>query len=255
MNILITNDDGVHAKGIQRLYHYLTQSYECTIVAPENNMSATSSHMTLEKPLSLHQFDSQCFYINGTPVDCVYLASRIMKQRHFQCVVSGINLGANLGNDVLYSGTVAAALEGRHLPFPAIAISLASHQGLHFDTAAKVALDIIPLLPQLPLMPQSILNINVPDLPYDELKGIKYTHLGQRECLGSYHEIKTPKNKTVYWIGVLNDKEKGTEYSDFRAIHEGYVSITPLTANMTCLQSINNIKNTAVSKMPEIFHL
>lgn len=248
MNILLSNDDGIHATGIQTLAKVLRQAgHQVTIVAPDRNRSAASSCLTLIDPLRTHRFENGDYtIIAGTPADCVHLALNGLLDTPFDLVISGINHGANLGDDVIYSGTVGAALEGRHLPLPSIAVSLAGKKGTdyqntqcHFETAANVVLDLLPRVKQGTIPANQVLNVNVPNLPYDALKGVVATRLGHRSPSAEIVQQKDPRGLDVYWIGAIGKPTDADERTDFYAIENGYVSITPVQADMTAHQSIN----------------
>ncbi|OOH90776.1 5'/3'-nucleotidase SurE [Pasteurellaceae bacterium 15-036681] len=254
MNILVSNDDGFHASGIQFLANALRDAgHNVTIVAPDRNRSAASSCLTLVDPLRVHKFENGDYtVIAGTPADCVHLALNGLLDTSFDLVVSGINHGANLGDDVVYSGTVAAALEGRYLPLPSIAVSLVGPNGLnyligdcHFDTAAQVVLDLLPKVKENIIPANQVLNVNVPNLPYSELKGVKITRLGSRSPAAEIVKQQDPRHSTVYWIGTNGKPVDDKEGTDFYAINNGFVSITPVQADMTAHQSI--------SKLNEVF--
>ncbi len=205
MNILLSNDDGFHAHGIQFLAKALREAgHKVTIVAPDRNRSAASSCLTLVDPLRVHKFENGDYtVIAGTPADCVHLALNGLLDEPFDLVVSGINHGANLGDDVVYSGTVAAALEGRHLPLPSIAVSLVGHQGAnylvghcHFETAAQVVLDLLPKVETDKIPANQVLNVNVPNVPYTELKGMMVTRLGDRSPAAEIIKQQDPRGST-----------------------------------------------------------
>lgn len=251
MNILISNDDGFHAEGIQTLAKYLREAgHRVTIIAPDRNRSAASSCLTLTEPLRVHAFDEFNYaVIAGTPADCVHLALNGLFFNDFDLVISGINHGANLGDDIVYSGTVAAALEGRHLTLPSLAVSLVGKKGNdkhhghlfgknHFATAAKVVLDLLPKLTEGMITYREILNINVPDLPYGQLKGLMITRQGKRSPAAEIVKSNDPRGGGIYWLGangVAIDESEGT---DFYAINNDYVSITPIQADMTAHKSL-----------------
>lgn len=251
MNILISNDDGFNATGIQILAQTLRNAgHNVTIVAPDRNRSAASSCLTLVDPLRLHQFENGDYtVIAGTPADCVHLALNGLLDTPFDLVISGINHGANLGDDVIYSGTVAAALEGRHLPLPSIAISLVGsyHSSYlsgecYFETAAQVVLDLLAKFKQSIMPARQVLNVNVPNIPYHELKGVQITRLGSRSPAAEIVKQQDPRGMNVYWIGANGkalDNDLGT---DFYAIDHHYVSVTPIQADMTAHQSIEKLK-------------
>lgn len=251
MNILISNDDGIHALGIQTLARHLRAAgHSVTIIAPDRNRSAASSCLTLVDPLRVHRFENGDYaVIAGTPADCVHLALNGLLDTPFDLVVSGINHGANLGDDVVYSGTVAAALEGRHLPLPSIAVSLVGDKAsnyvsgaCHFETAAQVVLDLLPKIQQGGVPANQVLNVNVPNLPYAALKGLQATRLGERSAAAEIIPQQDPRGATVYWIGTTGKPIDESEGTDFYAIENGYVSVTPLQADMTAHQSIQAVK-------------
>ncbi len=241
MNILLSNDDGIHAEGIQTLAAALREIADVIIVAPDRNRSAASSSLTLVEPLRPLHLPNGDYCINGTPADCVHLALNGFLSGRMDLVVSGINAGANLGDDLIYSGTVAAALEGRHLGLPAIAVSLDGRQ--HYETAARVVCDLIPKLHGQLLSSREIININVPDIPYEQLKGIKVCHLGYRAAAAEVIKQQDPRGDHIYWIGPSGLPEYDSEGTDFHAVANGYVSITPIQTDMTAYNSINSLQN------------
>lgn len=241
MHILLSNDDGIHAEGIRVLAHRLRQFAEVTVVAPDRNRSAASNSLTLVEPLRPQKLDNGDYCVNGTPADCVHLALNGFLAGRVDLVVSGINAGANLGDDTLYSGTVAAAMEGRHLGLPAIAVSLDGRQ--HYDSAARVVCDLIPKLHQHILKGRrEIININVPDLPYEQLKGLKVCHLGYREAAAEVICQQDPRQERIYWIGPSGLPEYASEGTDFYAVKQGYVALTPLQADMTAHHALADLQ-------------
>ncbi len=242
MKILLSNDDGVHAKGISVLHDALKRIATVDVVAPDRNCSGASNSLTLMNPLRAQQLDNDFYSVNGTPTDCVHVALNALFTEQPDLVVAGINHGANLGDDTLYSGTVAAATEGRHMGLPAIAVSLAGRECNHFETAAQVTVDIINKLKSHPLPKDQILNINVPDVPYTELKGIKVTRLGARHKAETMTAQRDPWGREVYWYGSLGPELDAGEGTDFAAIREGYASVTPLSVDMTAKESIEPLK-------------
>jgi 5'-nucleotidase len=242
VNILVSNDDGVNASGIHILAKQLQKQHNVTVVAPDKNRSGSSSALTLDRPLACHQLDNGFYSVTGTPCDCVHLGSHHLMSAPVDMVVSGINRGANLADDVMYSGTVAAAMEGRSLGFPAVAISLASEQCLHYTTAAQVMQNIINRLTQMNLASNMILNVNVPDVAFDKLKGYRLTRLGCRHRADTIVPVKTPKGKTVYWIGPPSQPQDISDGTDFAAIEQGFVSITPLLVDFTAVSSFNSVQ-------------
>lgn len=250
-HILLSNDDGVYAFGIQTLAQTLRQAgHRVTIIAPDRNRSAASSCLTLSEPLRIHQLENGDYsVVGGSPADCVHLALNGLLTEPFDLVVSGINHGSNLGDDVIYSGTVAAALEGRHLPLPSIAVSLVGHNGAshltennHFDTAARVVLELLPKIDQNTIPPNQVLNINVPNRPYSALNGMQITRLGERSPAAEIIKSHDPRGASIYWIGATGRPVDCGEGTDFHAIEHGYVSITPIQADMTAHHSITLAK-------------
>lgn len=234
MRILLSNDDGYLAPGIQTLYQCLplhSQVSELVMMAPERNRSAASNSLTLLEPLRIHEHPGRVYSVNGTPTDCVHLGINGALDYRPDLVISGINAGANMGDDVLYSGTVAAAMEGRFLGKPSIAISLAGDQ--HFDSAAKVLLQVLDRFLQHQLDSNTIININVPDLPYEQIKGIKVTRLGRRHASEPAVKSTDPRGGVIYWIGPAGNAADAGAGTDFAAVEQGYVSITPLQIDLT----------------------
>ncbi|MDA0237495.1 MAG: 5'/3'-nucleotidase SurE [Proteobacteria bacterium] len=233
MKILISNDDGVFAPGLQALIQVMMEIGEVVVVAPNKDYSGASNSLTLDRPLVLHQHESNIYSVNGTPADCVHLAITGLLDVIPDIVVSGINNGANLAEDTIYSGTVAAAMEGFMLGLPAIAVSLASKNGEHFPTAAKVARDIV--LSCLDIVKQSpfLLNVNVPDIKSDSITGMRITRLGRRHKAEGVVQTKNPRGQTVYWIGAAGSAKDRSSGTDFDAVEGGFVSITPLQVDLT----------------------
>lgn len=242
MRILLSNDDGVHAPGIKVLYDALKEIADVNVVAPDRNCSGASSSLTLLNPLRVHMLDNGFASINGTPTDCVHLGLNQLHDPKPDLVVAGINNGANLGDDTLYSGTVAAAAEGRHMGLPAIAVSLVGKDEIHYKTAAAVTVNVIKRLRTHPLPADQILNINVPDIPLSELKGIKVTRLGSRHKADTMQEQKDPWGRSIYWYGTLGSELDAGEGTDFHAVGTGYASITPLKVDMTAYESMENLE-------------
>ena len=238
MRILLSNDDGYFAPGIEHLARALAEIADITVVAPERDRSGASNSLTLDRPLSLRRAANGFHYVNGTPTDCVHLAVTGMLDELPDLVVSGINLGANMGDDTIYSGTVAAATEGFLLGIPGIAVSLCSKAGAHFETAARVAREIVETVvrerPQAPLL----LNVNVPDVPYTELRGRVVTRLGKRHKAEPVVRTTTPRHETVYWVGAAGAAQDAGEGPDFHAVGQGLVSITPLQIDLTHTQQL-----------------
>lgn len=232
MRILLSNDDGVLAPGIRVLGEALRQFAQVQVVAPDRNRSGASNALTLETPLRTQTLDNGDISVtDGTPTDCVYLGVNALMRPQPDVVVSGINAGANLGDDVIYSGTVAAAMEGRHLGFPALAVSLDGTR--HFASAAAVACRLLKSLSQHPLRTGRILNVNVPDLPLEEIKGIRVTRCGSRHPADQVIAQQDPRGRTLYWIGPPGAKHDAGPDTDFAAVEQGYVSVTPLQVDLT----------------------
>jgi 5'-nucleotidase len=239
--ILISNDDGVHAPGIAALASALSKDHQVQVIAPDRNRSAASNSLTLDMPLEPLTHHNGFISLNGTPTDCVHVGVAGTFGFTPDIVVSGINAGANLGDDVVYSGTVAAAMEGRSLKLPPIAVSLASSQPEHYDTAAEIVRQMVTSVGQLNLASRTVLNINVPDLPLSEVKGVHVTRLGHREAAGEPVATVDPRGCTRYWVagaGKPLDKEPGT---DFYAVEEGFVSVTPIQLDMTQYSGMDNL--------------
>ncbi|MBN9422769.1 MAG: 5'/3'-nucleotidase SurE [Candidatus Accumulibacter sp. 66-26] len=233
MRILLSNDDGYFAPGIACLAEALAQVADITVVAPERDRSGASNSLTLDRPLSLRRAANGFYYVNGTPTDCVHLAVTGMLDELPDMVVSGINHGANMGDDTIYSGTVAAATEGFLLGVPSIAISLCSKAGAHFDTAARVARELVERLQRQTIREPLLLNVNVPDVPYEQLQGTLVTHLGKRHKAEPVVRTLTPRNETVYWVGAAGEAQDAGEGTDFHAVKNNRVSITPLQIDLT----------------------
>ncbi len=239
MRILLSNDDGCLAPGIAVLTQavsVLPGITQVTVVAPEQDRSGASNSLTLDRPLSLRSGPSGYFFVNGTPTDCVHLAVTGMLDHQPDMVLSGINNGANMGDDTLYSGTVAAATEGYLLGVPAIALSLAGKHGKtvsHYATAARVACDLVQRFQKQSFPVPVLLNVNVPDIPYDQLQGIRVTRLGRRHKAEPVVKQKNPRGETVYWVGPAGAAADAGEGTDFHAVANGCVSITPLQIDLT----------------------
>ncbi|AOY88126.1 5'/3'-nucleotidase SurE [Marinobacter salinus] len=233
MRILLSNDDGVHSPGLIALYEGLEGLGDLEVVAPDRDHSGASNSLTLNRPLTVEQHPNGFRSIDGTPTDCVHLAVNGLFREPFDRVVSGINTHANLGDDIIYSGTVAAATEGRHLGLPAIAVSLVNDGHFHYETAARVVRVLLESERPLVLGPRSILNVNVPDVPWDELAGFRVTRLGHRERAEGAVPMTCPRGKERYWIGAAGEGGDAGPGTDFHAVREGYVSITPVHIDMT----------------------
>ena len=239
MHILLSNDDGYLAEGLIALANALRDHAEISVVAPDRNRSAASNSLTLEMPLRVNIADNGFIKVDGTPTDCVHLAITGLLEHEPDMVFAGINHGANLGDDVLYSGTVAAATEGRFLGLPAIAISLAGNNPHYFETAAQVAVTLLNQLIKKPLPKDTILNVNVPDVAIKDLKGYQATRLGQRHKSEPVIKSNDPRGGIIYWVGPPGGEQDAGPGTDFYAISEGYVSVTPLQIDLTRYESID----------------
>ena len=238
MHILVSNDDGYRAPGISVLVEALAVEYEVSVVAPERNCSGASNSLTLERGLRACQLESNVYYVDGTPTDSVYLAITGLLEKEPDMVVSGINAGANMGDDVLYSGTVAAAMEGRHLGLPAMAVSMDSFKPEHYETGAKAVAQLLRDFKKVSFPANTILNINVPDIPWSEIKGFKATRLGNRHRSEGVVIQDDPRGEPMYWVGPPGEAQDAGEGTDFHAVSENFVSITPLQIDLTRYDSL-----------------
>ena len=242
MRILLSNDDGYFAPGITLLAEMLAPLGEVTVVAPERDRSGASNSLTLDRPLSVRRAQGGFFYVNGTPTDCVHLAVTGLLKELPDIVISGINHGANMGDDTIYSGTVAAATEGFLLGIPSIAISLAVDGSDHFRTAGQVAVDLVKRFQRRMPGEPVLLNVNVPDVEHGKLKGMQVTRLGKRHKAEPVVKSATPRGETVYWVGAAGGAQDAGEGTDFHAIAANRVSITPLQMDLTHPQQISVVK-------------
>ena len=235
MKILVSNDDGYRAEGIHRLRAALASLAEVTVVAPDRNRSGASNSLTLDVPLRVFEAEPGVYFVPGTPTDCVHLAISGLFDFEHDMVVSGVNDGPNLGDDVLYSGTVAAAVEGRFLGLPTIAVSLCTSaaRGGHFATGAEVARVLVAHLMRRPLERSLILNVNVPDVPYEQLRGFRASRLGYRHRSAPVMRAQDPRGRPVYWVGPAGAEQDAGPGTDFDTIAQGYVSVTPLQVDLT----------------------
>lgn len=233
MHILLSNDDGYQAPGLAALAAAIEQIATISVVAPDRDRSGASNSLTLETPIRARTLDNGVIRVEGTPTDCVHLAITGLLDQEPDMVVAGINAGANMGDDVIYSGTVAAATEGRFLGFPAMAVSIISHTPRHFDAAARVARELIERMRLNGLPPESILNVNVPDLPYEELQGVQATRLGHRHKAEPVIKELDPRGRPIYWVGPAGPEQDAGPGTDFHAVRNGYVSVTPLQVDLT----------------------
>jgi 5'-nucleotidase len=245
VTILVSNDDGYRSRGIRLLRDSLASLAEVTVVAPDRNRSGASNSLTLDVPLRVFEAEPGIHYVQGTPTDCVHLAISGLFDYEHDMVVSGINDGANLGDDVLYSGTVAAAIEGRFLGLPAIALSLCATPDAepHFETAAEVARQLVGQLVQSPLEPTLILNVNVPNVPLAALRGFRSTRLGFRHRSEPILPARDPRGRPVYWVGPAGPEQDAGPGTDFEAIAQGFVSVTPLQIDLTRHSALDTLKH------------
>lgn len=242
MKILVSNDDGYLATGINVLADALSRIADVIVVAPDRNRSAASNSLTLADPLRISKVAENRYRVNGTPSDCVHLALTGFLKDEPDLVVSGINHGANLGDDVIYSGTVAAATEGRFLGLPTIAVSLVGHNLVHFDTAARVATELVQRLEKDPLPAEFIFNVNVPNVPYDDLAGVRVCRLGFRHKSEPVVKSTDPHGRTIYWVGPAGASQEADEGTDFHALEQGAAAITPLKVDLTRHEALPTVE-------------
>lgn len=241
MKLLISNDDGVMAPGIRALANELASLGEIVVMAPDRNRSAASNSLTLSRPITVKQLDNGHYSVEGTPTDCVHLALTGFFDSPADIVVSGINEGANLGDDILYSGTVAAAMEGRYLGLPAIAVSMVGSNIQHYETGAVIARQLVNKLKTHRLPSQTILNVNVPDLPLEKIKSIEVTRLGARHSAEPMVKQYCPRGRPIYWIGQPGGEADAGPGTDFYAVSQGSVSVTPLHLDLTHYKLFNDV--------------
>ena len=243
MRILISNDDGYFAPGIEILAKTLAGVGQVTVVAPERDRSGASNSLTLDRPLTVRKSANGFLFVNGTPTDCVHLAVTGLLGELPDMVVSGINLGANMGDDTIYSGTVAAATEGFLLGIPSLAISLTSKAGSHFETAARMTRELVERFRNTPPGMAMLLNVNVPDVPWDDLDGLEVTRLGKRHKAEPVVSSMTPRGETVYWVGAAGNAQDAGPGTDFHAVSANRVSVTPLQMDLTHQQQIPAVRS------------
>ena len=233
LRILLSNDDGYQAPGLTALAAALGELAEVVVVAPDRDRSGASNSLTLDVPIRAQQVEEGVIRVEGTPTDCVHLAITGLLEEEPDMVVAGINAGANMGDDVIYSGTVAAATEGRFLGYPAMAVSMDSHAPRHFETGARVARELVARLQRRPLAADSILNVNVPDLPWEEIQGFRATRLGHRHKAEPVVKAMDPRGRPIYWVGPAGPEQDAGEGTDFHAVRNGFVSVTPIQVDLT----------------------
>ena len=245
MRILLSNDDGYQAPGLICLEKALSEKAEVTVVAPDRNRSGASNSLTLESPIRAHRAENGFTFVDGTPTDCVHLAITGLLEQEPDMVFAGINAGSNMGDDVLYSGTVAAAMEGRFLGLPAIAVSLvgslAGEEFQHFDTAARFAVSLLERLQNEPLPVDTILNVNVPDIAWEQLEGVEATRLGRRHKSEPVVKMQDPRGKDIYWVGPVGAEQDAGPGTDFFAVRHNRISITPLNVDLTRYTAIEQV--------------
>ncbi len=241
MRILLSNDDGYFAPGLAALAEALKSCADVTVVAPERDRSGASNSLTLDRPLILRQAPGGFYYVNGTPTDCVHLAVTGMLDHQPDMVISGINHGANMGDDTIYSGTVAGATEGYLLGVPSLAVSLASHHGKYVETAARIIVDLVQRIQASPPSEPMLLNVNVPDCPREKIRGVQVTRLGRRHKAESVVKTVNPRGQTVYWVGAAGAAQDAGEGTDFHAVANGFVSITPLQMDLTRFSQMSSV--------------
>lgn len=240
MRILLSNDDGYFATGLEYLMAAVSPLAEVTVVAPERDCSGASNSLTLDRPLKLKTASNGFHYVNGTPTDCVHLAVTGFLKEMPDMIISGINRGENMGDDTLYSGTVAAATEGFLLGIPSIAVSLCAKENEQFETAVQVVRELVERHQRAP-MPGWLLNVNVPNLPFDRIKGFQITHLGRRHKAAPVIPMESPRGGTVYWVGAAGQAADDSEGTDFYAVEQGCVSVTPLQVDLTQYRQLESV--------------
>lgn len=242
MRILLSNDDGYLAPGLRALADALRPLAEVDVVAPDRDRSGASNSLTLELPIRAWEAEHSYIRVEGTPTDCVHLAITGLLEREPDMVIAGINSGPNMGDDVIYSGTVAAATEGRFLGYPAIAISMSVHQPQYYASGARVAAELVERLCQEnPFGEQVILNVNVPDVPWSGIKGFRATRLGYRHKAEPVVCDKDPRGRPIYWVGAAGPEADAGEGTDFHAVRNGYVSITPIQVDLTRHAAVSSV--------------
>lgn len=243
LNILISNDDGIEALGLKSLIKAFSKSHKVTIVAPDREQSATSHSLTLQRPLRVKKINKNIYSVDGTPTDCINLAVNGILDKKPDLVVSGINHGPNLGDDITYSGTVSAAMEGTLLGIPSIAVSVVAREKFNFNVAAEFAVYLAKIIFKKGLPPDTLLNVNVPNLPKKMIKGMAITHQGKRIYEDLVFKKHDPRGVEYYWIGGGEAKWEKSIGTDFEAIENGMISITPLHLDLTNYRALNIIKN------------
>ena len=241
MRILLSNDDGYQAPGLRQLAAALAPLAEIRVVAPDRNRSAASNSLTLENPIRAWREDDGVVRVDGTPTDCVHLAITGLLDEEPDMVIAGINAGSNMGDDVIYSGTVAAAMEGRFLGLPAIAVSLVGENLRHYDSAARAVVKLLELLQNDPLPADTILNVNVPDVPWEAIGGFEATRLGRRHKSEPVVKMQDPRGRDIYWVGPVGAEQDAGPGTDFFAVRNNHVSLTPLHVDLTRYRALDQV--------------
>jgi 5'-nucleotidase len=242
MRILISNDDGYFAPGLACLAEHLAKIADVVVVAPERDRSGASNSLTLDRPLNLRRAANGFYYVNGTPTDCVHMAVTGMLDQQPDMVVSGINDGANMGDDTIYSGTVAAATEGFLLGIPSIAVSLVGKEFVYYETAARITAELVQRFAMQKHSHPWLFNVNVPDVPHDQLQGIAVTRLGKRHKAEPVVKASNPHGETVYWVGAAGKAQDAGEGTDFHAVAQQHVSLTPLQIDLTQYSQLDAVR-------------
>ena len=241
MRILLSNDDGYQAPGLRQLAAVLAPLAEIRVVAPDRNRSAASNSLTLENPIRAWREDDGVVRVDGTPTDCVHLAITGLLDEEPDMVIAGINAGSNMGDDVIYSGTVAAAMEGRFLGLPAIAVSLVGEDLRHYDSAARAVVKLLELLQNDPLPADTILNVNVPDVPWEAIEGFEATRLGRRHKSEPVVKMQDPRGRDIYWVGPVGAEQDAGPGTDFFAVRNNRISLTPLHVDLTRYRALDQV--------------
>lgn len=242
MHLLLSNDDGIHSEGLKVLADALSPLGKITVVAPNRDHSASSNSLTLDAPIRAYSISENWYSVEGTPTDCVHLAITGLIEDEPDIVIAGINLGANLGDDVIYSGTVAAAMEGRFLGLPAVAISVTSRRPNDLQACAAVSYEIISRLLTIELPQDLIINVNIPDISKQEIQGMKTTRLGSRHKAEPVIKSSDPRGKPIYWVGAAGPEQDAGPGTDFHAIKSGYVSVSPLHLDLTHYKAMRPVE-------------
>ncbi|HEY7535743.1 MAG TPA: 5'/3'-nucleotidase SurE [Thermodesulfobacteriota bacterium] len=244
IRILVSNDDGINSAGLDTLADILKTIGDVFVIAPDREQSAASHALNLHRPLRVETISEKIYSVDGTPTDCVNLAvNGLLKDKKPDLIVSGINKGENVGDDITYSGTVSAAMEGTLLGIPSIAISLAGRNDFHFDTASYYALLIVKYILRKGLPEGTLLNVNIPNLPKEKIKGINVTRQGKRVYGEPIVENIDPRGRKYYWIGGNELSFLDIENSDINAVHNGYVSLTPIKLDLTDYNFLDRLKH------------